>query len=262
MAVITTSAARYAVLTADLAGGGTTSIGVLLQNPKSDELYARLRRDWELIAGEEEAEVLRLLEDDLLAKAREIGAEKLLRWLEENASGSVRITDREEAMVEDFQRGLNRLYSRHVQAAVQPFRTHLPLYTLRAAAGKFLDNAEVVEEAWLEAPAGMRLDDLMFVARVEGHSMEPHIPDGSLCVFRASVVGSRSGRLLLIENRSGGGFDRYAVKRYKSEKRSGADEWRHKRIRLESLNPDYESWDLVPEEDKYRIVAEFKQVLE
>jgi phage repressor protein C with HTH and peptisase S24 domain len=34
------------------------------------------------------------------------------------------------------------------------------------------------------------------------------------------------------------------------------------RIRLESLNPDYPSWDLDPDEDKYQIVAEFVCVLE
>ena len=39
----------------------------------------------------------------------------------------------------------------------------------------------------------------MFVARIAGRSMEPRIPDGSLCVFRAGVTGSREGRLVLVE---------------------------------------------------------------
>ena len=37
--------------------------------------------------------------------------------------------------------------------------------------------------------------------------------------------------------------------------------WRHGRIRLESLNPGYPSWDLDPDEEKYRIIAEFVRVL-
>jgi phage repressor protein C with HTH and peptisase S24 domain len=34
------------------------------------------------------------------------------------------------------------------------------------------------------------------------------------------------------------------------------------RIRLESLNPAYPSWDLDPEDEKYQVIAEFVQVLE
>ena len=62
------------------------------------------------------------------------------------------------------------------------------------------------------------------------------------------------------------------MKRYRSEKTSEekasaekaaeAAEWRHTRIRLESLNPEYPSWDLDPEDTRYRIVAEFERVLE
>ena len=88
--------------------------------------------------------------------------------------------------------------------------------------------------------------------------MEPLIPDGSLCVFRAGITGSRAGRLVLAEDREA---NAYAVKRYQSEKSKG-EEWRHSRIRLESLNPGYPSWDLEPDEEKYRIVAEFVRVLD
>ena len=102
----------------------------------------------------------------------------------------------------------------------------------------------------------------MFVAQIVGHSMEPVIPDGALCVFRADVGGSRSGRLVLVENLETGGNNRYTVKRYKSEKSSDAGQWKHTRIRLESLNPDYPSWDLLPDEEKYRVIAEFIRVLD
>ena len=73
------------------------------------------------------------------------------------------------------------------------------------------------------------------------------------------MVGSRTGRLVLAEDRNA---NAYAVKRYKSEKVETEEGWKHQRIRLESLNPDYPSWDLEPDEDKYRIVAEFIRVLD
>ncbi len=102
----------------------------------------------------------------------------------------------------------------------------------------------------------------MFVARSAGRSMEPRIPDGSLCVFRAGVTGSREGRLVLVEYLGGGANDRHTVKRYHSRKHQNADgTWTHEIIRLEPLNPEFEAWDLNPEEDRFHIVAEFIQVL-
>jgi len=102
----------------------------------------------------------------------------------------------------------------------------------------------------------------MFIAQIAGHSMEPLIPDGSLCVFRHGVAGSRQGRLVLVENLETTGNNRYTVKRYQSTKAISDEGWRHERIRLESLNPDYPSWDLEPDEEKYRIIAEFVSVLD
>ena len=76
----------------------------------------------------------------------------------------------------------------------------------------------------------------MFIARIVGRSMEPRIPDGSLCVFRAPVVGSREGRLVLVEALGRGSNDRYTVKRYHSEKTRPPDgSWSQALIRLEPL---------------------------
>ena len=93
--------------------------------------------------------------------------------------------------------------------------------------------------------------------------MEPRIPDGSLCIFRRFGAGSREGRLVLVEALERGTNDRYTVKRYRSEKSRGAeDQWEHAAIRLEPLNPEFEAWSLKPEENRYRILAEFVQVLD
>lgn len=260
---IATRNAAYAVLAADLAARGEMPIGILLHDAAADALYVRLRRDWDKIADEEESEVLSLLEDDLDAKAREMGAGKLLEWLDENASLSVRVAERDTVLVEDFPRAVNRLYRRHIQSEVREFRTHLPRYSLEVAAGEFRANKlDVPQEGWEEVPPDLHIVPDMFVARIFGHSMEPLIPDGSLCVFRRGVTGSRSGRLVLVEDLQTTGDNRYTVKRYKSEKAAAAGGWKHTRIRLESLNPDYPSWDLVPDEEKYHVVAEFVRVLD
>ena len=257
-----TRAARYSLLTVELPGQEAVTAGVLLEDPATDTVHLRLRRDWEQISPEE-AEVLSLLEDDLLARASRMGAAQFLAQLEDTLSNTIRVSDRRETIVEDFPRALGRLYRLHVHAAAQPFVTHLPRYSLAAAAGPFLENRVVEEEAWEEAPPGLRLTSEMFVARVAGRSMEPLIPDESLCVFRRGVAGSRQGRLVLVEALDQGGNDRYTVKRYRSEKRENqGGEWSHQRIRLEPLNPAFAAWDLNPEEDRYRILAEFVQVLD
>ena len=252
---------KYSVVQTETLGGGLVNLGLLLEDPESDSLRLRFRRDLESL-GSEDLDVLSALADDLAQKARELGAEKLFEYLEDTLSGAIRITDREEVLVSDFDRALDRLYRKNVRSNVLEFHTHLPKYSLLAAAGKFLENQEVTAEGWIEAPEGLRLEPDMFLAEIAGHSMQPTIPDGSLCVFRYGVAGSREGRLVLVENLETGGNNRYTVKRYKSTKVESEGAWRHSRIRLESLNPEYPSWDLDPDEEKYRIIAEFVRVLD
>jgi SOS-response transcriptional repressor LexA len=261
---MTTMPGFFSVLRAESPGGELTPIGILLEDTTSHTLYHRLRRDFEKWADPADVEVLAALEDDLAAKADpgDLGAEGLFVYLEESLSNALRVSDREAIEVEDFDRAVNRLYRQNVQSNVLPFRTHLPLYSLRVAAGEFLENKEVFEESWIETPPDLRLNPDMFAARIAGHSMEPLIPDGSLCAFRRGVVGDRKGRLVLVENLETGGNNRYTVKRYHSQKSEAGEVWRHSRIHLESLNPDYPSWDLDPDEEKYRILAEFVRVLE
>jgi len=260
-AIVQTREGKYCLVQADIPDRGLVNVGVLLQDPEANQLHLRFRRDMETLVDEEDLEVLEALSNDLAAKAREMGAERLFEYLESTLAGAVRITDREAVLVDNFARALERLYRKNVQSQVLEFRTHLPRYSLRAAAGKFLENEEISEQGWIETPEDLRLAPDMFVAEIAGHSMEPLIPDGSLCVFRHGVAGSRQGRLVLAESLDATGNNRYAVKRYQSRKVETEEGWRHERIRLESLNPDYPSWDLDPDEDKYRIIAEFVRVL-
>jgi SOS-response transcriptional repressor LexA len=262
MSVLTTQNAWYMILSLELPGTGRINAGVLLEDPSTDRLWVRLRRDWEEFMPEE-AEVLAAMEYDLLAKAHEMGATQLLGYLEDTLSNTLLVTDRRDVVVGDFERALGRLYRENVQSTVRPFVTHLPRYSLAVAAGKFLENQEVTEEGWEEMPSDLRLTPELFVARIVGQSMEPRIPDGSLCVFRQGVAGSRQGRLVLVEQLGGGANDRYTVKRYASEKAQREDgTWSHEKITLEPLNPEFEAWMLDPDEERFRIVAEFVRVLD
>jgi phage repressor protein C with HTH and peptisase S24 domain len=256
--------ARYSLLQVELTGGDLTPAGILLEDSDASRLHLRLRRDWHELAGEDECEILDALAADFERKASpaDLGAQGVLDYLEDTQSNFLRITTPQAIERQDYDRALNRLYREQVQTNVLPFRTHLPVYSLRAAAGKFLENDEITEESWLDAPADLRLTPEMFAAWIAGQSMEPLIPDGSLCIFRHGVVGSRGGKLVLAEDRQATGNNRYAIKRYSSEKTATEEGWQHTRIRLESLNPSYRCWDLDPEEDKYAIIAEFVRVVE
>lgn len=252
---------RYTVLQADLPGMASENIGVLLVDD-AGAAHLRFRRDLRELADEDDAEYLQLLEEDLRGKASEMGGASLLRWMEYALSNVIRISDPEETSVVWAEADIRRLYKAHVTPKVLPFRTHLPVYTLAAAAGSWGEQMEVSEEDdWAEAPSDLRLTEDMFVAHVVGRSMEPKIPAESLCVFRRSVTGSRQGRLVLVENYGQTGENRYTIKRYTSVKRQSSEEdWEHETIRLEPLNPEYEAWELSPSD--IRVVGEFVRVLD
>ncbi len=160
------------------------------------------------------------------------------------------------------QRAADRLFEEYVDGEVGRFVTHLPLYGLRAAATKFGEGMDSPLEEWVRVPSDLKLHDDMFVAQVVGRSMEPLIPDGSFCVFRGNVTGSRGGKRLLIEKFSENDFAaRYTVKRYTSRKTVDAEGgWQHEEVRLEPLNPEFEAFNLGP--DEFRVIAEFVQVLD
>jgi len=249
-----------------LPGQPVHDVGVVLidANPESERHALRMRSHWEDLAAPEDAEYLGALQRDFENKIGEMGARRLLESWEESLSHVLRVSERESIeKVASFSRLADQLFERHVERLTrEPFRTHLPLYnSLRAAAGQFGADApvEIEPEDWVRAPEHLRLTKEMFVAHVVGRSMEPRIPDGSLNIFRANVVGSRQGKIVLVELRDVD--ERYTVKRYTSRKSSAAeDEWQHEWIRLEPLNPEFEVLDLAP--DRLKVIAEWIQTLE
>lgn len=249
-----------------LPGRPLVPAGVILFDPAAGMVDLKLRSDWSDIAEEDDVEVLERLEEDLKAKCREMPAGVFLADLEDKLSNVVRIGERRSVTFRDFDRKLQRLFAEHLEPEV-PWLTLLPQYSLRAAATYFGEDMEVETaeaEAWVRV-SGLRLTRDMFVAHVVGRSMEPLIPDGSLCVFRHSVVGTRQGKLLLIRqlgaSQSGGEF---TIKRYHSTKRETEEGWEHATIRLEPLNPEFDAWELTPDRfnERFRVIGEFLRVLE
>ena len=256
--------ATWSLLELARPGAKPLPLGILLVDDATGKLTPRLRGSATFDdLEEEEIDILDFLESDLLEKARESGGKAVLDSLEDTLSNFLRIGDRTGvAYAGDPEKMADRLFDEYVDASVQPFVTHLPLYTLRAAATKFGEGMQSEQDGWVRAP-GLTLRENMFVARVVGRSMEPLIRDGSLCVFRTGVTGTRQGKRLLIEQFGETDFAaRYTVKRYSSKKRINTkdDEWEHERIRLEPLNREFPAFDLGP--DEFRVIAEFVAVLD
>jgi predicted helicase/SOS-response transcriptional repressor LexA len=161
-----------------------------------------------------------------------------------------------------------------------PFRPHIvepksggryvtcvPLVPLKAAAGAFSDPQRIEDDEfeWVMVESSHRLRKGMFVAQVIGKSMEPAIPDGAWCLFRAPVEGTRQGKSVLVQLRDTIDPEtgqRYTVKRYESEKAAKGDSWRHERITLKPLNPDFDPIVLTGNvEGELHVIAELVEVL-
>lgn len=151
---------------------------------------------------------------------------------------------------------------------VERYTNCVPLVPLKAAAGAFGDPQQVdeAEFEWVLVNSRHHLHQGMFVAQVVGKSMEPVIPDGTYCLFRAPVRGTRHGKTVLVQLRDARDPEtgqRYTVKRYESEKSSKGDSWVHERITLKPLNSAFRPIVLTDAaEGELQVIAEFVEVLQ
>ncbi len=148
---------------------------------------------------------------------------------------------------------------------------YLAFYPLEIAAGGFAESQLIDEpDQWINVeglPIKQSLTDELFISQVHGQSMEPLIPDGSFCLFRYGVTGSRNGRVVLVKK--DGILDKelqtsFTIKRYYSEKIQN-DEfgWIHEKI---ELRPDNSSFSILNIDldgaDNFSVIAEFVQVID
>jgi len=78
--------------------------------------------------------------------------------------------------------------------------------SIRAAAGGFGSDMANQAEAWVDvdSPGRKGLSDDLFLARIEGRSMEPDIPDGSVCLFRLYQAAPARAHLPVATHRNHG----------------------------------------------------------
>jgi hypothetical protein len=150
----------------------------------------------------------------------------------------------------------------------RPYVNCIPIYDLQVAAGAFSNEQTIEDHDWVEMPPEFRIQQGLFVTQVVGDSMNRRIPSGSWCLFRANPVGTRQGKIVLVQHReiydsdTGGHF---TVKTYHSEKIANDDsEWQHQRI---TLKPDTTAEGYSPivlegaDLDEFKVLAEFVAVL-
>lgn len=143
----------------------------------------------------------------------------------------------------------------------------IPLYDFYAAAGSFSEMQSEKDFTLIEAPERYNSEGDYFACKIKGESMNKIIPNGSICLFKKYTGGSRSGKIVLVEN-----FDyqdpdfnsAFTIKTYSSEKLINDDGWKHLSIvlRPNSYDESYKSI-IINEENgpEMRIVGEFIMVL-
>jgi type I restriction enzyme R subunit len=174
----------------------------------------------------------------------------------------------EEAVEADLPAAGERPFEVVADGEARPYENCIPLMSLKAAAGSIGEERLVEAEAWVRPNGRTKPGPGLFVAQVVGESMNRRIRNGSYCLFRYPVTGSRNGRVVLVEHQViadpdlGGPF---TLKVYESGKEIVADgSWRHTEIRLkpDTTASGYEPILLrnIPE-DEIRVIAEFVEVL-
>lgn len=147
----------------------------------------------------------------------------------------------------------------------------VPFYDLAVAAGAFGPDQAAPDpgaaSAWARVEKARVTMD-MFALRVVGHSMEPRIPDGAICLFRGgeALAGTRQGRIVLVALQDSADPEtagRLTVKQYWSEKRLDEEgNFQHVRIELRPLNPVFDPIVITQvEEGSLRVFGEFERVL-
>ncbi|MCD8399342.1 DUF3427 domain-containing protein [Tenacibaculum finnmarkense] len=153
------------------------------------------------------------------------------------------------------------------EAIVEKEKWTIPLYDFYAAAGNFSELQSEKTFSKIEVPEKYALNTDYFACKIIGESMNKRIPNGSICIFKKYSGGSRSGKILLIENHDIQDTDfnsAFTVKTYASQKNVTEQDWEHTQIVLKpnSYNPSYK--DIIIDQENannMNIVGEFMSVL-
>lgn len=149
----------------------------------------------------------------------------------------------------------------------QKYITLYPVYSVRAACGRFGHFEPVEQLGWMQVDGYHKKDRTKFIIQAVGHSMEPTIKDGDYCLFETYKGGSREGKIILAEHQGETDSDyegAYSIKVYHSKKNYNEfGEWEHESVELWPLNRAYDRIVLSPEEsDNFAIIGEFVETVD
>ncbi len=129
------------------------------------------------------------------------------------------------------------------QEDIKPYINSIPLFDVKVAAGEFSHEQWINECDWVELPEHIAIREGYFVAQVIGESMNRRIPNGSWCLFKANPLGSRDGKIVLVQHQDihDSSTGQYTIKKYQSTKEQSEHGWQHSSITLSPMSdqPEY-----------------------
>ncbi len=153
------------------------------------------------------------------------------------------------------------------EAEVREFQNCVPLYDVKIAAGGFSDPHHNATCEWVQLPKPFMHSKDFFICRVTGESMNKIIPNGSWCLFKIDLGGTRNGKVVLVQHNKiqdrdyGSG---YTIKRYQSTKEVSDKGWNHESITLspQSNNPEFKDIIFSGDElSELKVIGVFERLL-
>ncbi|MDO6598808.1 DUF3427 domain-containing protein [Tenacibaculum sp. 1_MG-2023] len=141
----------------------------------------------------------------------------------------------------------------------------LPLYDFYAAAGSFSEMQSENNFRFIDVE--QEYDSSYFACEVIGESMNRRIPNGSICLFKAHPVGSRNGKIVLVENPDLQNTEfnsAFTIKTYSSKKNQSEDGLSNELVVLSPNSFDSSFEDIIINEENgenMKVVGEFVKVL-
>jgi SOS-response transcriptional repressor LexA len=116
-------------------------------------------------------------------------------------------------------------------------------------------------------PQGVKNPNDFFICKVSGESMNKKIPNGSWCLFKKNLGGTRNGKIVLVQHQEIQDSDfvtGITIKEYHSEKKNTEENWEHISILLKPLStdPQFKTIELKFDPlNPFSIIGEFVRVL-
>lgn len=141
---------------------------------------------------------------------------------------------------------------------------YMPVTTVKAACGQFIDNDPMTIDYWLKIEdTGNNIHGKDFViVQAKGRSMEDKIHDGDLCIIQLGCAYFPGDIVLAcihdLDESYGG---RFSIKKYDREKAIEDGQYVRTKILLNSLNKDYPNYEFTKDDEGVGIIGVFRGVI-